>query len=62
MAKETSTKTKAARRPAAPRTRRKRAASPTYEDIQRRAYELHLEGAGDDLANWLRAERELVTA
>ena len=52
------------RKAAAPRTRRKTAAVATIPraDIERRAYELHLEGFGDELANWLRAERELVTA
>jgi hypothetical protein len=61
MAKET--KAKATRKPAAPRTRPRKAATPiTRADIERRAYQLHLEGSGDELGNWLRAERELVTA
>ena len=46
--------------------RRRRAAAPapvTHEQIALRAYELHLAGdAGDPVANWLRAERELVGA
>ena len=57
MAKETKT----VRKPATPRTRRKKALV-THDAIERRAYELHLEGFGDPLANWLRAERELATA
>ena len=57
MAKETTT----ARKPATPRTRKKKVVA-TQEAIERRAYELHLEGFGDSLANWLRAERELATA
>jgi hypothetical protein len=57
MAKETKT----ARKPATPRTRRKKVVA-THDAIERRAYELHLEGSGDPLANWLRAERELATA
>jgi hypothetical protein len=53
--------TKTARKPATPRTRTKKVVA-THEAIERRAYELHLEGFGDPLANWLRAERELATA
>ena len=61
MAKEA--KAKATRKPAAPRMRTKKAATPiTRADIERRAYQLHLDGSGDELGNWLRAERELVTA
>jgi hypothetical protein len=45
---------------------RKRAAAPapvSHEQIALRAYELHLLGAGaDPMDNWLRAERELVSA
>jgi hypothetical protein len=45
---------------------RKRTAAPapiTHEQIALRAYELHLLGAGaDPMDNWLRAERELVSA
>ena len=63
MAKETkATKARTARPAAAPRTRRRKLAPATRADIERRAYELHLEGFGDELGNWLRAERELVTA
>jgi hypothetical protein len=64
----TTSKTTAAKRvrravtPAA----RKRTAAPapiTHEQIALRAYELHLLGAGvDPTDNWLRAERELVSA
>ena len=57
MAKET----KAARKPATPRTRRKKVVV-THDAIEQRAYELHLEGSGGPLADWLRAERELATA
>jgi len=53
------------RRAVKPRAR-KRAAAPervTHEQIALRAYELHLLGAGaDPMDNWLRAERELVSA
>jgi hypothetical protein len=45
---------------------RKRAAARepvTHDQIALRAYELHLLGAGaDPMDNWLRAERELVSA
>lgn len=36
--------------------------SPSHEDIRRRAYEIYLERnglLGDELEDWLRAEREL---
>ena len=52
------TKTPATRRPS---LRRKHAAA-TPEAIATRAYYLHLEGGVDPVENWLRAERELVTA
>jgi hypothetical protein len=32
---------------------------PAYEDIQRRAYQIHEEKGGSDLENWLEAERVL---
>ena len=36
---------------------------PTPDEIAERAYLIHLEeGVSDELANWLRAERELTTA
>ena len=73
---KTTTATKTAAETAAPgakRTRRivrpssrKRAAAPapvTHEQIALRAYELHMLGVGaDPMENWLRAERELVSA
>jgi Protein of unknown function (DUF2934) len=44
---------------AAPASRR----SPSYDEISQRAYFMALEqGGGDEVANWLRAERELTTA
>ena len=37
--------------------------SPTYDEISQRAYFIALEeGGGDEVGNWLRAERELATA
>lgn len=43
--------------------RKKKTATPTPEHIAVRAYFLHLEdGAGGELDNWLRAERELLAA
>jgi len=37
--------------------------SPSYDEICERAYFISLEqGGGDEVANWLRAERELATA
>jgi hypothetical protein len=32
---------------------------PTYEDIQKRAYQIHEEKGGSDLENWLEAEHLL---
>jgi hypothetical protein len=59
------TATKRVRRAVKP-SARKRAAAPervSHEQIALRAYELHLHGAGaDPMDNWLRAERELVSA
>ena len=38
-------------------------AEPTQEEIAVRAYEIHESGeGGDELENWLRAERELDVA
>jgi hypothetical protein len=65
--------TTTAEAPRAKRTRRavkpvsrRRSAAPapvTHEQIALRAYELHLHGIGSDpMDNWLRAERELVSA
>jgi hypothetical protein len=69
MPKETTSKataTKRVRRTVKTATTRRRASAPapvTHEQIALRAYELHLAGSdGDATANWLRAERELVTA
>ena len=64
----TAAKTTAAKRVrrAVKPTARKRRAAPapvTHEQIAARAYELHLLGVGaDPVDNWLRAERELVSA
>jgi len=44
-------------------TKLTRAAHPTHEEIARLAYALYTargRSNGDDLADWLRAERELV--
>jgi hypothetical protein len=47
-------------------TRRKKKADETivltWEHVAERAYYIHLEEGGDAFENWLRAERELVTA
>lgn len=43
-------------------TRKKAAPAITPEQIAERAYYLYLERGGDELENWLHAERELVTA
>jgi Protein of unknown function (DUF2934) len=43
-------------------SRKKKAATPTYDDIARRAYYIHLEQGGDPFENWIRAERELIAA
>lgn len=57
----------AASAPAAPaRARRPRKAAapapaaPAPDAVAARAYELWLAGHGDELANWLQAERELI--
>ena len=42
--------------------RRKRVPTITHDDIAVRAYYLHLEGGGDPLENWVRAEREFAAA
>ena len=43
-----------------PKTRRRK---PDQDEISTRAYFIHLEEGGcDQLANWLRAERELTAA
>ena len=65
-AKRTESKTSKAPAARKPAIRRKKAApeavTVSYEDIATRAYYLHLEGGHDPLENWVRAERELVTA
>jgi hypothetical protein len=36
---------------------------PAHDEIAERAYEIHLSGeGGDELENWLQAERELMAA
>ena len=55
--------TKSTDRPASPRTPRTRRRKPSHGEIAERAYFIHLEGGeSDQLANWLRAERELAAA
>ena len=50
-----------ARRPA--RRTKTQQRKPDHRDISSRAYFIHLEeGGGDELGNWLRAERELTPA
>jgi hypothetical protein len=64
-AKRTESKTSKAPAARKPALRRKKAAPVleiTHEHIAERAYYLHLEGGHDPFENWLRAERELVTA
>ena len=48
--------------PAKRTTRKKKVAAPTPEQIAERAYYLHLERGGEELENWLTAERELAPA
>jgi Protein of unknown function (DUF2934) len=56
-AKPAASKPAGSRKPKA--TRRK----PDQDEISTRAYFIHLEeGGSDQLANWLRAERELAAA
>ena len=54
-------KTTAAGAAPAKRTRKKKIV-PTPDQIAERAYFLHLERGGDQLENWLTAERELAAA
>jgi hypothetical protein len=44
------------------RTTRKKTTAIGPEQIAERAYYLYLERGGDEIENWLHAERELVTA
>ena len=70
MPAKSATPTKAAKATTSPA--RKRSASPRrtarqrgpeHSQIAERAYFIHLaEGGSDEVANWLRAERELTTA
>jgi len=54
---------KRAARPASPSAPRAYRRSPSCDEISERAYFISLEeGAGDEVVNWLRAERELATA
>ena len=54
----------AARKPrAAARRTKTQQRRPDHREISARAYFIHLEeGGGDELGNWLRAERELTAA
>jgi Protein of unknown function (DUF2934) len=52
--------TKFAKTQANSRKPRTRPSQPGHDEIAERAYFIHLEqGSSDELANWLRAEREL---
>ncbi len=44
---------------AKPRRRARKSDAPTYEQIAERAYFISLEGGGDEVGHWLRAEQEL---
>ena len=53
----------AASKPAGSRKPKTTRRKPDQDEISTRAYFIHLEeGGGDQLANWLRAERELTAA
>lgn len=41
---------------------KRRARKPKHVAIAERAYYIHLEEGGNELSNWLRAERELTAA
>ena len=57
------TSTKPASKRATTRKPRTKRLEPTHAQISERAYYIHLEErASDELANWLRAERELMVA
>jgi len=63
--KKIEAKPKAVRKPTVRRRKAQTLAptrAPTHEQIAERAYFLSLEGSADALANWLRAERELLAA
>ena len=62
QAKSSTAKAPAKKRTSAPKTRT-RSRKPAHGKIAERAYFIHIEeGNSDDLANWLRAERELMAA
>ncbi|HZT92102.1 MAG TPA: DUF2934 domain-containing protein [Gaiellaceae bacterium] len=44
------------------RTTKTKTAAPSWDHIAERAYFIHLAEGGEPLANWLRAERELIAA
>jgi Protein of unknown function (DUF2934) len=53
----------ATNKPTVSRKPKTRPRKPNQREISKRAYFIHLEeGEGDELGNWLRAERELTTA
>ena len=55
--------TRPAKKQASARKPRTKPSQPPHEEIAERAYFIHLErGSCDELANWLRAERELKAA
>ena len=55
--------TKAAAKRAISRTSKRKQRQPTHNEIAERAYYIHIdESHSDELANWLRAERELAAA
>jgi len=55
--------TKPAKKQASARKPRTKPKQPDHDEIAERAYFIHLEqGSSDELANWLRAERELKAA
>ena len=55
--------TKSADRPVRSRPPRARRRTPSHVEIAEHAYFIHLQdGEADQVANWLRAERELAAA
>jgi Protein of unknown function (DUF2934) len=47
------------------RTKRMEATQPielSWDHVATRAYYIHLEAGGDPVENWMRAERELISA
>jgi hypothetical protein len=54
---------KPAKKQASVRKPRTKPSQPGHDEIAKRAYFIHLEqGSCDELANWLRAERDLKAA